>query len=82
MTAGYDEEVATKAINLWQSKLMPEREIRAALINGGPELAHIFSIWEHSDLRRLELTSVGIAIAHALLKARAGLPNDLPIWIH
>ena len=44
MTAGYDEEVATKAINLWQSKLMPEREIRAALINGGPELEHIFSI--------------------------------------
>ena len=46
-----------------------------------PEAPRLFQIHQEGNLRRVKLTPVGIAIAHANLQRVSNFQADLGIWI-
>ncbi|NRT90079.1 LPO_1073/Vpar_1526 family protein [Clostridium beijerinckii] len=52
-----------------------------SIINGNMELSLMSDMWGNSKMRNSTLTSVGIAIALANIKAKTGMNYDLGIWI-
>ena len=59
----------------------PQNEIKTILLDAIPEMEKIFDVWNKSSFNQLELTSVGIAIAHANYRRKTGETMDLSIWI-
>lgn len=56
-------------------------EIKGYLLDKNPDLDKIFRVWDNSSIKHLELTSVGIAVAHANYRRRTGETMDLKVWI-
>ena len=52
-----------------------------SVINNDKELSIMSDMWDNSKLCNSSLTSVGIAIAVANIKAKIGIDYDLGIWI-
>lgn len=61
--------------------LMTHAEIRADVIEHVPAVSDLFETWNDSDLRSMQLTTVGIAIGHAYWRRVSGQDADLGIWI-
>ncbi|MBY6108047.1 hypothetical protein KUW19_16420 [Ferrimonas balearica] len=78
---GLDDEVKNKLKQLFESSSKPASEVKDMLVNAIPEMEKVFEVWKTSPFRKLELTSVGIAIAHANYRRRIGDTMDLSIWI-
>jgi len=77
-----DTQETSKLIDLHKSCLMKGAEIKKYLEQLRPYMKNVFDVWEHSLMRRLHLTSVGIAIGHANVKRQVGELTDLSIWIN
>lgn len=58
-----------------------EEESKNLIKKQGAFMNDLFDIWDNSSLKRLTLTSVGIAIATANLRTKTGISVDLGIWI-
>lgn len=69
-------------INLENSKLMSNDEIRNFIINNLPYMEIIMDVWSKSFMKNLTLTSVGIAIGHANVKRYDSDFTNLDIWIN
>lgn len=67
--------------NLLNQGLMDMGVIQQKLDSLAPFMPKLFSDWESSELKSFNLTSVGIAIAHANIKRFAGEFAQLSIWI-
>lgn len=80
--AGLSKEIADKASAFWVSKRIGQSSIPEALVKVVPEMEIVFDVWNNSKMKHFELTSVGIAIAHAMLRNKAGLHSDLSIWVN
>lgn len=78
---GLSDEVKQKLKQLFESSTKPANEVKKMLINAIPEMEKIFEIWSKSPINKFELTSVGIAIAHANYRRKIGDTMDLSIWI-
>lgn len=78
---GVSEEVITKLKKLFESSTKPAHEVKSILISEVPEFNKVFEVWESSPFDQFELTSVGIAIAHANYRRKIGDTMDLSIWI-
>ncbi|MGS0724994.1 LPO_1073/Vpar_1526 family protein [Shewanella sp. 0m-11] len=76
-----DNEVKQKLKQLFESSTKPANEVKSMLIGAIPESEKVFKIWGTSPFNKFELTSVGIAIAHANYRRRIGDTMDLSIWI-
>lgn len=63
------------------AKMTPD-EIKNKIIEIRPYMAELYDIWENSEMKSFQLTSVGIAIGHANLKKRLKNFTDLSIWIN
>lgn len=74
-------EQATKLKALLTDRVMPPDQVRAWVISRVPELAGLFECWNGSHLKNMKLTSVGMAIAAANARRRAGINVDLSIWV-
>lgn len=66
---------------LFNKSTMNNQEIKDYLISIEPKMELIFSIWNDTVFKKLELSSVGVAIAHANYRRKTGLTMDLSIWI-
>jgi hypothetical protein len=60
---------------------MNASEAKEVIKAQGEFLEVLFDVWENSSLKNMTLTSVGIAIATANLRRKAGQSVDLGIWI-
>ena len=66
---------------LFESSTKTENEVKDMLVDAIPEMERIFEVWGRSPFNQFELTSVGIAIAHANYRRKVGDTMDLSIWI-
>ncbi|MCY9843072.1 LPO_1073/Vpar_1526 family protein [Vibrio caribbeanicus] len=78
---GISEEIKDKLKSLFESSTKPADVVKDMLIAEIPEFKNIFDAWENSPFDQFELTSVGIAIAHANYRRKIGETMDLSIWI-
>ncbi len=70
-----------KLKNLWNNTTMNNQEVKDFLVGINPLISKLFEVWQTTSIKNLELTSVGIAIAHANYRRRTGKTLDLSIWI-
>jgi hypothetical protein len=60
---------------------MTNDEIRDEVIALAPKLQRLVEVWQESLLRRLTLTSVGLAIGHGYWRRVTHAPTPLSVWI-
>ncbi len=77
----YSDEEIIKLKGIFERTTMPQDEVKDTLILAIPSMTKIFEIWDASPLKSLELTSVGVAIAHANYRRKTNETMDLSIWI-
>ena len=74
-------EDTNKLIQLNNSQMMNDEEALAFLNSICPKFEEFKSNFESTSFKSLELSSVGIAIAHAHSRKKTGFDADLAIWI-
>lgn len=74
-------EDTNKLIELNNSQMMSDEEALAFLNSICPKFKEFKSNFESTSFKSLELSSVGIAIAHAHSRKKTGFDADLAIWI-
>lgn len=78
---GIEPEIMTNAWNMFTGTFWSEDELLERLNGRIATIDKLFRIWATTPLRNLNLTSTGIAIAHANLVRVADWKSDLSIWI-
>lgn len=78
---GLDDTTITELKTLQKSKLMNEEEIKQWLKISDQRFIQLLDLWDNSNLKNINLTSVGIAIAIANIKQKLGVNYELSIWI-
>lgn len=78
---GISEESTNQLIQINKQHLMNQQEAREFLGKICPGFPKFLDDASESPFNSLELSSVGIAIAHAHSRKKAGLDADLSIWI-
>ena len=76
-----DQDVVANLKQYFNKTTKDQNEIKGMLIDTIPEMEKMFDVWNKSSFRQFELTSVGIAIAHANYRRRTDETMDLSIWI-
>lgn len=78
---GNKKEDIDALTNLFQKSTMNESKVREKLGEIDPDVEKFIHIWENSVLKRFEISSVGIAIAHANFRRRIGESFELTQFI-
>lgn len=78
---GISEESTNQLIQLNKKYIMNQQEVREFLEKICPRFPKFLDDATSSQFNSMELTSVGIAIAHAHSRKKAGFDADLSIWI-
>lgn len=78
---GISEELANQLIQLNTQYVMNEQEARKFLEKICPRFPKFLDDAASTQFNSMELTSVGIAIAHAHSRKKIGFDADLSIWI-
>lgn len=78
---GVTGENATKLKQLFNHSKMNASEVKDYIVGNRPGLQKLFDVWENSQLSKMTLTTVGIAVAHANFRRRTGLQLNLDIWV-
>lgn len=76
------DEVRAKYMGIFNESPMSADNIKELIINTNPFMSEIFEMSDNSMFNRFELSSVGIAIAHANYRRRTGITLDLSLWIN
>ncbi|MBF0707713.1 hypothetical protein IQ283_14040 [Alkalihalobacillus hwajinpoensis] len=58
-----------------------EKEVSQMIDEFHPNLKEIKNTWNSTNLKHMEITSVGLAIGHANLTKKCGIDTNLSIWI-
>lgn len=75
------EVIKPKFRQVFRKSTMNRKEVKELLIKSNPCMSKIFETWGNSRFSRFELSSVGIAIAHANFRRRTGITLDISEWI-
>lgn len=75
------EEASNKLIQLNNQNMMNQQEAIDYLKSQCPKFEKFLTDTQKTPFKSLELTSVGIAIAHAHSRKKVGFDADLSIWI-
>lgn len=78
---GLSNETSKKIIELQNSHLMSEIEVRSFLLKYFPKMQILYDCWDNSNLQQLRLTSVGIALAIVNIRRITKREYDLSLWI-
>lgn len=78
---GISEENTNKLIQINNQQMMNSKEATDYLKSICPKFENFIEGANKTEFNSLELTSVGIAIAHAHSRKKAGFDADLSIWI-
>jgi len=76
------DELKHKYKQIFNQSTMSPDEIKELLINTNSCMKKVFDVWSNSRFKNFELSSVGIAIAHANYRRRTGITLDLSMWIN
>lgn len=76
------DEDSAKFRDLFNLNKMSDAEIKVKCIEIRPFMQTVFEVWDDSNMKNFQLTSVGIAIGHANIKRLSGEFADLSIWIN
>jgi len=69
-------------LGIMKRHTMDSKEAKEYSIKAHPCMTILYDVWENSLIKRMTLTSVGIAIAHANIRRVTGTQyDDLSIWI-
>lgn len=79
--ANITEEMKGKLKAIYNKSTMALNEVRNYIISLDDRMKKVFDVWENSVFKKMELTSVGVAIAHANYRRKIGETMDLSIWI-
>lgn len=74
------QEAAVK--KLFEEGSMSDDEITRKFSDSGPHVKRIVDVWSSASFESFNLTSVGIAIAHANIKRYTGEFAPLSIWVN
>ena len=78
---GLNPDQINNVWNMFANTVWSEQDLIANVSPHVPEIGELFRLWKNTPLNNLQLTSVGIAIAHANLAGITGFDADLSIWI-
>lgn len=78
---GLDENKIVQLKDLQNAHLLTKEALEKEMSNLDPKFSELFHTWNNSGLGNLQLTTVGIALAHANIKKTIGIDLDLGIWI-
>lgn len=78
---GLNEEKIKQLKDLQNANLFSKEDIEQQLLNIDVKFSDLFRIWDNIGLGKLQLTTVGIALAHANIKKTIQEDFDLGIWI-
>jgi hypothetical protein len=78
--AGIGEDIKAKLKLINNKYVMTLDEIGSYLLSVDSRMSKVFEAWTGS-FHKMELTSVGIAIAHANYRRKTGVTLDLSIWV-
>ena len=78
---GIPQELQNKIKAFFDKSTMSNQEVKDKLLQIDGRMEKIFTVWKESPFNQFELSSVGIAIAHANYRRRTGETMDLSIWI-
>lgn len=76
------DDIKPKIKQVFNQATMNANEVKELLIKTNPCLQKVFDTFTNSRFNKFELSSVGIAIAHANYRRRTGQTLDLSIWIN
>ncbi len=76
------DSVKPKFKQVFNQSTMEGNEVKDLLIKTNPCMEKVFETWNNSRFKNFEVSSVGIAIAHANFRRRTGRTLDLSIWIN
>lgn len=76
-----DDTLKPKIKSFFEKTTMQPNEIKSQLENFDNRMKKIFDIWDNSYFKNFDLSSMGIAIAHANYRRRTNETMDLTIWI-
>ncbi|MFB2118018.1 LPO_1073/Vpar_1526 family protein [Parapedobacter sp. 2B3] len=79
--AGVDEDIKKKLQGIFNKSTMKPSQVKEYIVGIDSNLNKIFEVWENTPMINLELTSVGIAIAHSNYRRRIGDAMNLSKWI-
>lgn len=80
----YDDSLIFKINKIQREHLMNNTMIKNTIIevNKNKIFSKLFSIWDNSFIKHLELTSIGIAIAISNIERKVGESLDYSIWLN
>lgn len=78
---GLNENQITQLKDLQNKHLFSKEAVEQQLTSMDKRFIELLHTWSNSGLGRLELTTVGIALAHANIKKTIDLDLDLEVWI-
>jgi hypothetical protein len=78
---GLTENQIKQLKDLQNANLLSKEEVERLLENMNPKFKELLQTWNNSGLGRLQLTTVGIALAHANITKTLGIKLDLGVWI-
>ena len=76
------DEFKPKIKQVFNKGTMNAQEVKDLMVKTNPCLQKVFDAFANSRFNKFELSSVGIAIAHANYRRRTGQTLDLSIWIN
>ena len=79
--SGLSADVKQKFNSLFNKSTMHPLEVRKYILGIDNRMTKLFDVWQNSPFKNMELTSVGIAMAHANYRCKTGQTFDLSIWI-
>lgn len=77
-----NDETTNQLIKLQNDFIMSENDIEDYLETFHPCMDKLLYIWDNSDMKSTNLTSVGVAIGHANARRITKKTDDLSIWIN
>lgn len=77
-----DSSTIFKIKRIQKEHLMNNENIQKAILKIDENFSNLFSLWDKSFIKYLELTSVGVAIGIANIERKIGESLDFSIWIN
>lgn len=77
-----DSSTIFKIKRIQKEHLMGNENIQKAILKIDENFSNLFSLWDKSFIKYLELTSVGVAIGIANIERKIGESLDFSIWIN
>lgn len=81
MKLNLSKQSMSEVKSFYGKSILKPNEIKNLLVSLDKRMEKIVNVWENSYFNKFELSSMGIAIAHANYRRRTGDTFDLSLWI-